>query len=162
MYCAVELQQDQKWEMCEQATEPALVQSTEVHQDQMTVHEQEQDAHRILQVENDKMKKTLNHEEEIMKDCVRDWEELLKVSVVKAVKKHRKARKTITWLEKEKSEVKVMEAQLSETHLQYDELMNVSVGARVEGSQHHEMKNTLNHQDQLLKRDEQPHGSVES
>ncbi|XP_047666418.1 COP1-interactive protein 1-like isoform X1 [Tachysurus fulvidraco] len=69
----------------------------------------------------------------LIKECVLDWEETLKVSIAKAEKKQWKAVKIITQLEKEKSDltnqletlkgtVRVMEKQLSETHLQHAEL----------------------------------------
>ncbi|XP_047666420.1 E3 ubiquitin-protein ligase BRE1-like isoform X4 [Tachysurus fulvidraco] len=69
----------------------------------------------------------------LIKECVQDWEKTLKVSLAKAEKKQQKAVKIITQLEKEKSDltnqletlkgtVRVMEKQLSETHLQHAEL----------------------------------------
>ncbi|KAK2869657.1 hypothetical protein Q7C36_001528 [Tachysurus vachellii] len=50
-----------------------------------------------------------NHSTEfnnLIKECVQDWEEILKVSLAKAEKKQQKAAKIITQLEKEKSDLR--------------------------------------------------------
>ncbi|KAG7326034.1 hypothetical protein KOW79_010959 [Hemibagrus wyckioides] len=120
--------------VCEQATEPALVQSTKVHQDQM-MREREQEAHRLQTSEYCKMIETLT-----------DNEKLLKVSLAEAEEKHQKAVEVITKLEEEKSDladlvktlrdtVEDMGNQLCGTHAEYDELIDVSLAETEEKHQ---------------------------
>ncbi|KAG7324128.1 hypothetical protein KOW79_012144 [Hemibagrus wyckioides] len=102
--------------------EQALVQATEVLRAQMMMHEREQDANRILKEEIDRMKKTLYHEEEILKMHEREQdanrilqeendrmkktlyheEEILKVSLAEAEEQHQKDVEYIAQLEQEK------------------------------------------------------------
>ncbi|XP_058257408.1 myosin-4-like [Hemibagrus wyckioides] len=118
--------------VCEQATEPALVQSTKVHQDQMM-----QEAIKVIAVlEKERFK--LEHQVKTLQDKVKDMEnqlcdthlqqeqeahrllksehqemmetltnneKLLKVSLFEAEEKHQKAVETITKLEVEKSDL---------------------------------------------------------
>ncbi|XP_034164769.2 myosin-6-like [Pangasianodon hypophthalmus] len=123
--------------------------------DQLTnEHEQELEAHSILQAENDELKKTLIQKEE-----------LLKASLAEAEEKHQKAVETIAQLEVEKSNLTyqvetlrgtVQESGnlLSETHRQCDELTNECEREReahsILQSEHNEMKEKLKHCEELL------------
>ncbi|KAG7327117.1 hypothetical protein KOW79_008723 [Hemibagrus wyckioides] len=52
--------------VCEQATEPALVQSTKVHQDQMMEWEEEQETHRLLKSQYQERMENLTNNEKLL------------------------------------------------------------------------------------------------
>ncbi|XP_058257261.1 uncharacterized protein LOC131360641 [Hemibagrus wyckioides] len=143
--------------VCEQATEPALVQSTKVHQDQMM-----QEAMKVItQLEKEKF--DLIHQVKALQDGdlksefhrmmenLTNYEKLLKVSLSETEEKHQKAVETITKLEEEKSDltdqvktlrdtVEDMGNQLCETLLQCEKEQEAH---RLLKSEHQEMMETL-------------------
>ncbi|XP_053508164.1 paramyosin-like isoform X2 [Ictalurus furcatus] len=120
------------------------------------VYERKREAHIVLQKENDEMKETLMHKEE-----------LLTVSLAEAEEKPQKAEETIAQLEVEKAnltnQVKTLRGtvqnlgnMLTETHRECDELTD-EYDCEWEAhiilrSVNNEMKETLMHKEELLKK----------
>ncbi|XP_060750490.1 golgin subfamily B member 1-like [Tachysurus vachellii] len=115
----------------------------------------ERQAHRILQVENDELKTTLMHKEE-----------LLKLSLAQAEEKHQKTVENISQLEEEKSNLRNQVTtmrdtvtdlgyKLYEAHLHRDKLINrretERQAHRILQVENDELKTALMHKEELLK-----------
>ncbi|XP_053533752.1 myosin heavy chain, muscle isoform X3 [Ictalurus punctatus] len=121
--------------VCDRATEPALLQLTEVPQDQLmdTVTEAEEKTQKLL-VSNTQLQERVRELEELLCEARRD-DMKSKASLTEAVEKHQKAEETITQLQMEKADLtnqvetqrgkmQDVEKLLSETHRMFDDLMN--------------------------------------
>ncbi|XP_058251197.1 protein Hook homolog 1-like [Hemibagrus wyckioides] len=131
--------------------------------------EQEREAHSILLAEKEEMIKTLTHKEEF-----------LKVTLVEAKENHQKDVETIHQLEKEKSDltekvetlretVEELGNQLTETHVQCDELTDECERERethnILQSKYDEMKKTmtqLEEENNQMKQEQEAHNILQS
>ncbi|KAK3513408.1 hypothetical protein QTP70_014239 [Hemibagrus guttatus] len=150
--------------VCEQATEPALIRSTKVHQDQMmeamqVITKLEKEKFNLIhQVKTlqDRLLKSEHHE---MMETLTNSEKLLKVSLAETEEKHQKAVEIISQLEEEKSDltdqvntlqdtVEDMENQLRDSRLQCEQEQEAH---RLLKSKYYEMIETLANNEKLLK-----------
>ncbi|XP_053478371.1 myosin heavy chain, striated muscle-like [Ictalurus furcatus] len=121
--------------VCDQATEPALLQPTVVPQDQLTdaVTEAEEKIQKLV-VSNTQLQERVRELEELLCEARRD-DMKSKASLTEAVEKQQKAEETLTQLQVEKADLTTqvetqrgkmqdVEKMLSETHRMFDDLMN--------------------------------------
>ncbi|KAF4091917.1 hypothetical protein AMELA_G00042320 [Ameiurus melas] len=121
--------------VCDRATEPVLLQPTEVPQDQLTdaVTEAEEKIQKLV-ASNTQLQERVRKLEELLYEARRD-DMKSKVSLTEAEEKHQKAEETIAQLQVEKADLtKQVETQrgkmqdvenlLSETHRMFDDLMS--------------------------------------
>ncbi|XP_058260761.1 uncharacterized protein LOC131362622 [Hemibagrus wyckioides] len=156
--------------VCEQATEPALVQSTKVHQDQMMVSLAESEEKHQKAVETitqlEEAYRLLKSEHQEMMETLTNNEKLLKVSLAETEEKHQKAVEVISKLVEEKfnlaDQVKTLQDtvedmgnQLCGTHAEYDELIDLhereQEAHRLQMSEYCKRIETLTDNEKLLK-----------